>query len=181
MTLPYLPGRVFTGKVFYVYPYLQPKTRDIVIRLEFENPDLVLKPEMYADIRLKATGKEEGLIIPSEAVIRSGERNLVFVMRDGNKFTPRDVTLGLELDDHRVQILTGLGPGEAVVTSGQFLLDSESKLKEAVQKMLEVKREKAKAAGKEGEEDFFDDIEKEQDFFKDMEDEEDFFKDMEKE
>jgi Cu(I)/Ag(I) efflux system membrane fusion protein/cobalt-zinc-cadmium efflux system membrane fusion protein len=181
MTLPYLPGRVFTGKVFYVYPYLQPKTRDIVIRLEFKNPDLVLKPEMYADIRLKAFGKEEGLIIPSEAVIRSGERNVVFVMRDGNKFTPRDVTLGLALDDRKVQVLTGLAPGEAIVTSGQFLLDSESKLKEAVQKMLEAKREKAKTAEKEEEEDFFDDIEKEQDFFKDMEDEEDFFKEMEKE
>jgi Cu(I)/Ag(I) efflux system membrane fusion protein/cobalt-zinc-cadmium efflux system membrane fusion protein len=178
MTLPYLPGRVFSGKVFYVYPYLQPKTRDIVIRLEFENPDLVLKPEMYADIRLKATGKEEGLIIPSEAVIRSGERNVVFVMRDGNKFTPRDVTLGLALDDRGVQILTGLAPGETVVTSGQFLLDSESKLKEAVQKMLEAKREKAKATEK-GEEDFFEDMEEEKDFFKDMEDEDDFFKDME--
>ncbi|MEE4604828.1 MAG: efflux RND transporter periplasmic adaptor subunit, partial [Desulfobacteraceae bacterium] len=179
MTLPYLPGRVFSGKVFYVYPYLQPKTRDIVIRLEFENPDLVLKPEMYADIRLKAVAKEEGLIIPSEAVIRSGERNVVFVMRDGNKFTPRDVTLGLALDDRRVQILTGLAPGEAVVTSGQFLLDSESKLIEAVQKMLEAKKEKAKPAETEGEEDFFDDMEKEQEFFKDMEDEEDFFKEME--
>ena len=178
MTLPYLPGRVFSGKVFYVYPYLQPKTRDIVIRLEFENPELVLKPEMYADIHLKAIGKEEGLIIPSEAVIRSGERNVVFVTRDGNKFTPRDVTLGLSLDDHKVQVLAGLAPGEAVVTSGQFLLDSESKLQEAVQKMLEAKREKAKAAEKEDEEDFFEDIEEEQDFFNDME-EEDFFKDME--
>ena len=168
MTLPYLPGRVFSGKVFYVYPYLQPKTRDIVIRLEFENPERVLKPEMYADIRLKAIGKEEGLIIPSEAVIRSGERNVVFVTRDGNKFTPRDVTLGLALDDHKVQILAGLAPGEAVVTSGQFLLDSESKLQEAVQKMLEAKREKAKAVEKE-EEDFFEDMEDEDDFFKDME------------
>jgi Cu(I)/Ag(I) efflux system membrane fusion protein/cobalt-zinc-cadmium efflux system membrane fusion protein len=181
MTLPYLPGRVFSGKVFYVYPYLQPKTRDIIIRLEFENPNLFLKPEMYADIRLKVTGKEEGLIIPSEAVIRSGERNIVFVTRDGNKFTPRDVTLGLALDDRKVQILTGLAPGETVVTSGQFLLDSESKLKEAVQKMMEAKKEKAKAKEKEAEEDFFDDMEEEEDFFRDMEAEEDFFKDLEKE
>ncbi len=179
MTLPYLPGRVFSGNVFYIYPYLQPKTRDIVIRLEFENPDLVLKPEMYADIRLKVTAKEDGLIIPSEAVIRSGERNVVFVMRDGNKFTPRDVTLGLALDNRMIQILTGLAPGEIVVTSGQFLLDSESKLKEAVQKMMEAKMEKAKATEKAAEEDFFDDMEEEEDFFKDMEDEEDFFKDME--
>jgi Cu(I)/Ag(I) efflux system membrane fusion protein/cobalt-zinc-cadmium efflux system membrane fusion protein len=181
MTLPYLPGQMFTGKVFYVYPYLQPKTRDIIIRLEFENPDLLLKPEMYADIRLKVTEKEEGLIIPSEAVIRSGERNLVFVTRDSNKFTPRDVTLGLALDDRKVQILTGLAPGETVVTSGQFLLDSESKLKEAVQKMMEAKKEKAKAAEKEAEEDFFNDLEEDEDFFKDMKEEEDFFRDLEKE
>jgi len=108
------------------------------------------------------------LIIPSEAVIRSGERNVVFVTRDDNKFTPRDVTLGLALDDHKVQILAGLAPGEAVVTSGQFLLDSESKLQEAVQKMLEAKREKVKAA-ETIEEDFFEDMEEEGDFFKDME------------
>jgi Cu(I)/Ag(I) efflux system membrane fusion protein/cobalt-zinc-cadmium efflux system membrane fusion protein len=101
------------------------------------------------------------------------------VTRDGNKFTPRDVTLGLTLDDRKVQILTGLAPGETVVTSGQFLLDSESKLKEAVQKMMEAKKEKAKAAEKGAEEDFFNDLEEEEDFFKDMEDKEDFFKDLE--
>jgi Cu(I)/Ag(I) efflux system membrane fusion protein/cobalt-zinc-cadmium efflux system membrane fusion protein len=78
------------------------------------------------------------------------------------------VSLGLALDDRKVQVLTGLAPGEAVVTSGQFLLDSESKLKEAVQKMLEAKREKAKEA-ETIEEDFFEDMEEEEDFFKDME------------
>jgi Cu(I)/Ag(I) efflux system membrane fusion protein/cobalt-zinc-cadmium efflux system membrane fusion protein len=102
-------------------------------------------------------------------------------MRDGNKFTPRDVTLGLALDDRKVQILTGLAPGETVVTSGQFLLDSESKLKEAVQKMMEAKKDKAKAAGKAAEENFFNDMEEEQDFFNGMEEEQDFFNDMEDE
>jgi RND family efflux transporter MFP subunit len=160
MTLPYLPGRAFHGRVAYVYPYLQPKTRDVVIRIEFENPDMVLKPDMYADIRIKITGKEDGLIIPAEAVIRSGERNVVFVARENSKFTPRDVTLGLSLDDRKVQILTGLAPGEVVVTSGQFLLDSESKLKEAVQKMLEAKRVEVKGAP-DSEEDFFEDMEEE--------------------
>jgi Cu(I)/Ag(I) efflux system membrane fusion protein/cobalt-zinc-cadmium efflux system membrane fusion protein len=178
MTLPYQPGKVFSGRVSYVYPYLQPKTRDVVIRLEFENPDLDLKPEMYADVRIKSKSGGEGLVIPSEAVIRSGERNVVFVTRPGNKFTPRDVTLGLPVDGGGIQILTGLAAGETIVTSGQFLLDSESKLKEAVQKMLEAKREKSKEA-QAGEEDFFEDMENGEDFFKDMEDEEDFFKDME--
>lgn len=170
MTLPYLPGRTFHGRVAYVYPYLQPKTRDVVIRIEFENADLVLKPHMYADIRIKVTKKEDGLIIPAEAVIRSGERNVVFVVRENNKFTPRDVTLGLSLDDGKVQVLTGLAPGEIVVTSGQFLLDSESKLKEAVQKMLEAKRVEVKEA-RGVEEDFFEDMGEEEDFFEDMEEE----------
>ena len=180
MTLPYQPGKVFSGRVSYVYPYLQPKTRDVVIRLEFENPDLDLKPDMYADVRIKSRSGREGLVIPSEAVIRSGERNLVFVTRPGNKFTPRDVTLGPPVDGGKIQILTGLAVGETVVTSGQFLLDSESKLKEAVQKMLEAKREKVKEE-EAVEEDFFEDMEDEDDFFKDMEDEDDFFKDMEDE
>jgi Cu(I)/Ag(I) efflux system membrane fusion protein/cobalt-zinc-cadmium efflux system membrane fusion protein len=152
MTLTYLPGKVFQGKVTYVYPYLQQKTRDVVIRLEFENPDYELKPDMYADVRIKSRAKGEGLIIPSEAVIRSGQRNIVFVVRAKGKFTPRDVILGRTLDDGRVQILVGVSEGETIVTSGQFLLDSESKLREAVQKMLEPKKVKE-------EEDFFKELE----------------------
>ena len=170
MTLPYQPGKVFSGRVSYVYPYLQPKTRDVVIRLEFENPDLALKPDMYGDVRIKSSSGREGLVIPSETVIRSGERNVVFVTRKDHKFAPRDVTLGLPVDGGKIQILTGLAVGETVVTSGQFLLDSESKLKEAVQKMLEAKREKITEV-KVDEEDFFEDMEEEDDFFKDMEDE----------
>ena len=170
VTLSYQPGKVFSGRVSYVYPYLQPETRDVVVRLEFENPDLALKPDMYVDVRIKSSFGREGLVIPSEAVIRSGDRNVVFVTRDDHKFTPRDVTLGLPVDGGKIQILTGLADGETVVTSGQFLLDSESKLKEAVQKMLEAKREKAKEP-ETIEEDFFEDMEEEDDFFKDMEDE----------
>ena len=139
MSLSYLPGKVFSGRVTYVYPYLQPKTRDVVIRLEFENPQLELKPNMYADVRIKSVAKAEGLIIPSEAVIRSGERNLVFLTRGQGKFLPRDVILGRALDHGRVQILAGLVEGDPLVTSGQFLLDSESKLKEAVRKMMDAK------------------------------------------
>ena len=168
MTLAYQPGKVFSGRVSYVYPYLQPETRDVVIRLEFENPDMALKPDMYVDVRIKSSSGREGLVIPSEAVIRSGERNVVFVTREDYKFTPRDVTLGLPVDGGKIQILTGLADGETVVTSGQFLLDSESNLKEAIQKMLEAKREKAKEA-ETIEEDFFEDMEEEEDFFKDME------------
>jgi len=104
MTLPYLPGKVYTGEVSYVYPYLQRKTRDVVIRLQFENHDLELKPDMYADVAINVKVKEEGLMIPSEAVIRSGERNLVFVTRGDGKFTPRDVILGPSVDKGKIQI-----------------------------------------------------------------------------
>jgi multidrug efflux pump subunit AcrA (membrane-fusion protein) len=135
MTLPYLPGKAYRGKVSYVYPYLQKTTRDVVIRLEFQNPGLELKPNMYADVEI--SGMEgEGLMVPSMAVLRSGERNIVFVPRGEGKFTPREITLGLALDEGKVQVLTGLEEGESVVVSGQFLLDSESKLREAVLKMM---------------------------------------------
>ncbi|MFC1886071.1 efflux RND transporter periplasmic adaptor subunit, partial [Thermodesulfobacteriota bacterium] len=184
ITLSYQPGKVFVGKVAYVYPYLQPKTRDVVIRLEFNNPDLLLKPDMYVDVRIRTSTDEKGLVVPSEAVIRSGERNVVFVQRDQNKFTPRDVTLGLAVDGGKVRVLTGLAPGEAVVTSGQFLLDSESKLKEAIQKMLEAKRAmpkpEAPAADEKPDDEFFKDMEKDDDFFKDLESDDTFFKDLEK-
>ncbi|MFH1858003.1 MAG: efflux RND transporter periplasmic adaptor subunit [Candidatus Omnitrophota bacterium] len=155
MTLSYLPGKVFPGKVSYVYPYLQPKTRDVVIRLDFENPDMELKPDMYCDVLLKTGPAKEGLILPSEAVIRSGERNLVFVARGQGKFTPKDVILGPSLDGGKVQVLVGLAEGESVVTSGQFMLDSESKLKEAVRKMMDAKR-----IEKQQEEEFFEELEK---------------------
>ena len=171
MTLPYLPNRKFHGKVTYVYPYLQRKTRDVVVRLEFKNPTLELKPDMYADVEIKGTAGT-GLIVPAEAVIRSGKRNIIFIDRKNNKFTPRNVTLGLSLDDQRVQILTGLVQDETIVTSGQFLLDSESKLNEAVQKMMEVKKEKLKAEKLLEKSKVDIDDTKEEDFIKDLEVEE---------
>ncbi|MBT3311122.1 MAG: efflux RND transporter periplasmic adaptor subunit [Desulfobacterales bacterium] len=176
MTLPYQPGKVYKGKVAYVYPYLQKKTRDVVVRLEFENPELELKPGMYTDVLINTTPGGDGLIIPSESVIRSGKRNIVFVPREGGKFTPREVNLGFSLDGGMVQILTGLAPGESVVTSGQFLLDSESKLKEVVQKMLEVKKDK-KEKVKDTESEFLkdpnqmDQMDQDDEFFNDMENE----------
>nr|WP_319492197.1 efflux RND transporter periplasmic adaptor subunit [uncultured Desulfobacter sp.] len=136
MVLPYLPGETYEGKVTFIYPYLQPKTRDIIIRLEFENPDLKLKPEMYGDVMIHTRDPGEGLVVPAESIIRSGERNLVFVTRETGKFTPRVVKLGRYLDDNQIHILEGLAPGDRVVRSGQFLLDSESKLQEAIKKMM---------------------------------------------
>ena len=156
MTLPYLPGKTFSGTVAYVYPYLQPKTRDLVVRLVFQNEGLLLKPDMYADVRIQTKLKGEGLMIPSEAVIRTGRRNVVFVSLGDGKFLPKDVVLGPLLENDRVQVIAGLAEGETVVLSGQFLLDSESSLKEAVRKMLDAKKVKKM---KQEEEDFFADME----------------------
>jgi multidrug efflux pump subunit AcrA (membrane-fusion protein) len=155
MTLPYLPGKTFPGTVAFVYPYLQPKTRDLILRLVFPNPDMELKPDMYADVRIKTVIKESGLMIPSEAVIRTGLRNVVFISLGNGKFLPKDVVLGPLLNNDRVEVLAGLTEGESVVISGQFLLDSESSLKEAIRKMLDAKLMKKVK-------------EKEDDFFKDM-------------
>lgn len=171
MTIPYWPGDVRSGTVTYVYPYLRPQTRDVRLRLEFDNADLRLKPDMYADIHIQTRADEQGLLLPSEAVLRSGERNVVFVVKGGGKFTPREVTLGLSTDGGMVQALAGLAPGDVVVTSGQFLLDSESKLQEAVQKMIEVSMASAGPGQSADEDDFFGDMddEPEADFFADME------------
>ena len=156
MTLPSLPGKTFTGTVAFLYPYLQSKTRDMVVRIVFENPEMRLKPQMYATVRIKTVLKGEGLMIPSEAVIRTGKRNLVFLSMGNGKFIPRDVILGPLLTHNRVQVIAGLREGESVVTSGQFLIDSESNLNEAVQKMIDLKVEEK---AKKDKEDFFGDME----------------------
>jgi Cu(I)/Ag(I) efflux system membrane fusion protein/cobalt-zinc-cadmium efflux system membrane fusion protein len=174
MTLPYLPGEKYTGSVAYIYPYLQRQTRDVVVRLEFANPDLSLKPDMYGDVRIKTGQGEQCIHVPRSAVLRSGERDIVFVRRAEGKFTPREVELGLPLDNDRYLVLQGLAPGEHVVVSGQFMLDSESRLREGTRKMTEHKEapepEKTKQAG--SEDGFFSDLEndsQEDDFFQDME------------
>jgi len=140
MELPYMPGRMFEGHVDYVYPYLDAKTRDVKIRLVFDNPNMVLKPQMYANITIESDAGDHVLVIPSEAVIRSGQRNLVFIALGKGKFRPQDVVLGPEGEHGMVRVLAGLTGGETIVTSAQFLLDSESRLREAIQKMLEQRK-----------------------------------------
>ena len=137
MDLPYNPGKVYRGTIDYIYPYLDRASRDIKIRLVFPNRDLELKPQMYANIRLSARSDRSVLVIPGSAVIHSGERNVVFVALDGGKFEPREVTLGMEGRRGYVEAMSGVSAGERVVTSAQFLIDSESRLQEAIQKMLD--------------------------------------------
>jgi len=130
-----LPDRVFRGRVTFIYPSLDEKTRTARVRLEFENPGYYLKPGMFVSIRIAAELKPSAVLVPESAVLRSGEKNTVFVALDEGKFTAREVRLGADAEDDQCEVLAGLKPGERVVTSGQFLLDSESQLREAIDKM----------------------------------------------
>jgi Cu(I)/Ag(I) efflux system membrane fusion protein len=141
-----IPGRTFTGKVSYIYPYMEAKTRTVKMRLEFDNPELALKPDMFANVSVQAGKQIDALIVPSEAIIRTGEQEQVFVQRGPGKYEPRKVVIGVD-SEGQVQILKGIKAGEIVVTSSQFLIDSESKLKEATAKMLEAQNPAAEAQG----------------------------------
>ncbi len=134
--LSYLPGRTFEGTVTYVYPFLDPKTRTARVRIELDNPDLILKPDMFANVTIETETHDDVLAVPEEAVIRSGRRSLAIVALGEGRFSPREVALGIDSGDGWVEVRDGLAEGDRVVTSGQFLIDSESKLREAVQKML---------------------------------------------
>lgn len=166
MTLSYHPGKIYKGKISFIFPYLQQKTRDVIIRIVFDNQNNELKPDMFVKIKIKTGADKTGISIPSEAVIYSGEKKIVFVARGDGKYTPREIQTGIYLDNGRVEILSGLSREDSVVISGQFLLDSESKLKEAIQKMIESK---SAPPEKEVQDDFFEDMETNDDFFNDME------------
>ena len=132
--LPYRPGEVWEGEVEYIYPNLDPKTRTLKVRLAFDNPGEALKPNMFADVTLYAGPKDDVLHIPREALIRSGDEERVILALGDGRFRAREVRAGLETGD-RVEVLSGLEAGERVVTSGQFLIDSESSLKASLARM----------------------------------------------
>jgi RND family efflux transporter MFP subunit len=136
MKLDYLPDREFRGRVTYIYPTVDEKTRTAKVRMEFHNPGYFLKPGMFATVQVTSELEPSALLVPDMAVLRSGEKTTVFVALDGGKFDPRTVTLGLQAENDTYQVLSGLKEGERIVTSGQFMLDSESQLREAIQKML---------------------------------------------
>ncbi len=133
MQLSYFPGKNYRGRVTYVYPTLDPKTRTIKVRLEFPNPNYGLKPEMYADVQLTIDYGRQ-VVVPSEAVLNSGTRQLVFIAKPGGYFEPREIKVGDQFDGQYV-VLAGLKPREKIVASGNFLIDSESSLGAAQQGM----------------------------------------------
>ncbi len=134
VTLAYIPGKVITGRVSYIYPYLNPDTRTVRVRVEIPNPNLLLKPEMFATVELQSPVTINAVAVPEQAVIHSGERNVVVVSRGDGRFESRDVKLGV-LAGGYYQVLDGVQDGEKIVVSSQFLLDSESNLKAVLQKM----------------------------------------------
>ncbi|MBB5347417.1 efflux RND transporter periplasmic adaptor subunit [Desulfoprunum benzoelyticum] len=133
--LPFAAGRTYEAKIAYIYPYLNNDTRTARARIELANPGLELKPDMYANVSIDTAAVDGALAVPVNAVLSSGKGRTVFVARGDGRFEPRPVTSGLSDDNGYIQILSGLEEGEAVVVSAQFMLDSESTLREALQKM----------------------------------------------
>lgn len=133
LTLSYYPGKTYSGTVSYVYPTVDPQTRTVKVRIQLPNPDFLLKPQMFADAQLKVDYGTK-VLVPEEAVLNSGTEQHVFVVHDGGVFEPRTVSVGPVVDGAAV-ILSGLKAGETIVVSGNFLIDSESGLKDAMSGM----------------------------------------------
>jgi Cu(I)/Ag(I) efflux system membrane fusion protein/cobalt-zinc-cadmium efflux system membrane fusion protein len=135
VTVAAIPGKMFTGKVTFIYPHVDHMTRTLMVRATFDNPDFDLKPGMYAEANVVSQPVEDAIQVPQEAVLDTGARQIVFVAGRGGHFSPRTVGVGIRGDDDRLQIIEGLAAGETVVTSGQFLMDVESRTNEAIAKL----------------------------------------------
>ncbi|MGD9947018.1 MAG: efflux RND transporter periplasmic adaptor subunit [Desulfobulbus sp.] len=135
--LPML-GQAISGRIDYLYPYLENATRTVKARIVINNPELALRPAMFANVRIVAKTASSILTIPATALLNSGNEQTVFVALGEGRFSPRTVTTGLR-DDTLVEVRSGLAEGESVVVSAQFMLDSESRLREALKKMTAPK------------------------------------------
>ena len=144
-TVGSLPGRTFSGRVLLIHPHLHEMTRSATARLAVDNVELLLRPGMYATVTFRTRLIDKATLVPREAVIDTGERKITFVALGGGRFDPREVLTGHETNDGLIQVTQGLAPGERVVTSGQFLLDAESRTREAARKFLSGALEKADA------------------------------------
>lgn len=132
--LNYMPGEVFSGRVDYVYPVLDPKTRTLQVRLRFDNPNERMKPNMYARVTIFGKSHPGALSIPREALIRGQDSDrVVLSLGDGN-FSVQEVMSGIE-SGHWIEIIAGLEPGDEVVTSSQFLIDSEASLSGSIRRL----------------------------------------------
>ena len=132
----YDPERVFRGEILFLYPEVNAQTRTLKICVEVPNKDRRLRAGMYADVVIYGPPARNAILIPNSAVLRSGERDLVFVDLGEGRFEPREVELGIRGERDEVQIVHGIAAGEAVVTQAQFMLDSESRVQEAITKFM---------------------------------------------
>jgi membrane fusion protein, copper/silver efflux system len=128
------PGKAFAGEVAALLPDVDPQTRTLPVRVVVENPRFELAPGMFASLDFEGQEEREQLVVPSEAVIMTGERNVVIVAREGGGFDVAEVTVGAEVSG-RTAILSGLEAGQSIVLSGQFLIDSEASIKSAVSRL----------------------------------------------
>lgn len=136
LELTHRGGELLDGRVDYVYPTLDARSRTLSVRLEFDNPGVQLKPGMFATVHIQFQRKDDVLAVPTAAILHSGSRRLVFVAHGQGRFEPREVRTGLQGDRRTTEVLSGLAEDELVVTSGQFLLDSEAQLQEALGKLV---------------------------------------------
>jgi len=132
-----VPGTTFTGKVTFIYPHLDHMARTEMVRTVIDNPEHQLRPGMYATAEIVTQPLPDALLIPREAVIDTGTQQIVFVMdpTSAGHFDRRKVSTGISADDDQIQIVEGLSPDDQVVTSGQFLMDVESRTNEAIEKL----------------------------------------------
>jgi len=127
MTLTYIPGRTWRGRVSFIAPTVDPMTRTVKVRIEFDNRDATLKPDMFADVVIEQPSRNV-IAVPDSAVLQTGTRNVVYVMKTDGTFDRRDVTLGTKEGELR-EIRSGIAAGEKVATEANFLIDSEARLR----------------------------------------------------
>lgn len=142
MTVPAYPDKEFFGKVTFISPHLTGETRTLKVRLEFANPNLLLKPEMYANVEFEIQMGER-IVIPESAVIRTGKQNIAFVSLGEGRFALRNVSLGMKFDSW-YEVLAGLETNQQIVTSANFLVDAESKLQGVKSSWQEEESQKEK-------------------------------------
>lgn len=146
ITLDAFPNRHWTGRIIYLNPTLDQKTRTLTAYVQIDNPDRKLLPEMYANVEIRVPAVSGVVKIPNEAILHTGERAVVVVEKEKGYFEPREVSIGAQGEGYS-EITRGLQAGENIVISSQFLIDSESNLKEAISKMLAARKSEKEQAG----------------------------------
>ena len=137
IALSYFPGREWRGRITFISPVVDEKTRTVKVRIELDNRDMTLKPDMFADVEIDQSANDV-VAVPVDAVLSTGSRAIVFIPRDGGRFEPREVKIGGRVDGY-YPVLSGLAEGDPIVTQANFLIDSESRLKAALSDMAASK------------------------------------------